>query len=151
MELFEEALRKWEQALNIRHSIHSGSSNNSLALQGATCGDIPMVPNIYSLENRKTEIPSIKSWLCAQCVMEYELPNYFRKDTHGEAHPPPINNYYIPYYSIILLLLLLPSLASLGSGPHLIDVFILKTTYVLILSKTSSDLFSYMNLDQKQI
>ncbi|KAL4004788.1 ribose-phosphate pyrophosphokinase [Sarotherodon galilaeus] len=40
MELFEEALRKWEQALNIRHQPHSTSSNNSLALQGATCGDI---------------------------------------------------------------------------------------------------------------
>lgn len=42
MELFEEALRKWEQALNIRHHVHSTSSNNSLALQGATSGDIPM-------------------------------------------------------------------------------------------------------------
>ncbi|CAI5667316.1 mitoguardin 2 [Oreochromis niloticus] len=40
MELFEEALRKWEQALNIRHQPHSTSSNNSLALQGATCGDV---------------------------------------------------------------------------------------------------------------
>uniref|UniRef100_A0A3Q1BDN6 Mitoguardin 2 n=1 Tax=Amphiprion ocellaris TaxID=80972 RepID=A0A3Q1BDN6_AMPOC len=44
MELFEEALRKWEQALNIRHPTHStSSSSNSLALQGATCGDFPMV------------------------------------------------------------------------------------------------------------
>ncbi|XP_008304046.1 protein FAM73B-like, partial [Stegastes partitus] len=44
MELFEEALRKWEQALNIRHPTNStSSSNNSLALQGATCGDFPMV------------------------------------------------------------------------------------------------------------
>uniref|UniRef100_A0A8D3AC43 Mitoguardin 2 n=1 Tax=Scophthalmus maximus TaxID=52904 RepID=A0A8D3AC43_SCOMX len=34
MELFEEALRKWEQALNIRHYPDSTSSNNSLALQG---------------------------------------------------------------------------------------------------------------------
>uniref|UniRef100_A0A3B4TXG3 Mitoguardin 2 n=1 Tax=Seriola dumerili TaxID=41447 RepID=A0A3B4TXG3_SERDU len=34
MELFEEALRKWEQALNIRHHSRSTSSNNSLALQG---------------------------------------------------------------------------------------------------------------------
>ncbi|XP_028274333.1 mitoguardin 2 [Parambassis ranga] len=40
MELFEEALRKWEQALNIRHPTHSTSSNDSLALQGATCGDL---------------------------------------------------------------------------------------------------------------
>ncbi|XP_004549855.1 mitoguardin 2 [Maylandia zebra] len=40
MELFDEALRKWEQALNIRHQPHSTSSNNSLALQGATCGDV---------------------------------------------------------------------------------------------------------------
>uniref|UniRef100_A0A4W6D6L3 Mitoguardin 2 n=1 Tax=Lates calcarifer TaxID=8187 RepID=A0A4W6D6L3_LATCA len=31
MELFEEALQKWEQALNIRHHTHSTSSNNSLA------------------------------------------------------------------------------------------------------------------------
>ncbi|XP_068430832.1 mitoguardin 2 isoform X2 [Clinocottus analis] len=42
MELFEEALRKWEQALNIRHPPHSTSSNNSLAVQGATCEDFPM-------------------------------------------------------------------------------------------------------------
>uniref|UniRef100_A0A8C9ZJ59 Mitoguardin 2 n=1 Tax=Sander lucioperca TaxID=283035 RepID=A0A8C9ZJ59_SANLU len=34
MELFEEALRKWEQALNIRPHTDSTSSNNSLALQG---------------------------------------------------------------------------------------------------------------------
>ncbi|KAM9306318.1 mitoguardin 2 [Pholidichthys leucotaenia] len=40
MELFEEALRKWEQALNIRpHSHSASSSNDSLALQGAACGD----------------------------------------------------------------------------------------------------------------
>lgn len=43
MELFEEALQKWEQALNIRHPTHSTSSNNSLALQGATSSDIPVV------------------------------------------------------------------------------------------------------------
>ncbi|XP_056288277.1 mitoguardin 2-like [Pseudoliparis swirei] len=43
MELFEEALRKWEQALNIRHPAHSTSSNSSLALQGATCEDFPTV------------------------------------------------------------------------------------------------------------
>uniref|UniRef100_A0A671WAJ8 Mitoguardin 2 n=1 Tax=Sparus aurata TaxID=8175 RepID=A0A671WAJ8_SPAAU len=30
MELFEEALQKWEQALNIRHHTHSTSSNSSL-------------------------------------------------------------------------------------------------------------------------
>ncbi|RVE66008.1 hypothetical protein OJAV_G00122180 [Oryzias javanicus] len=41
MELFEEALRKWEQALNIRHHTHSTSSNNSLALQGAACSESP--------------------------------------------------------------------------------------------------------------
>ncbi|XP_014916156.1 mitoguardin 2 [Poecilia latipinna] len=39
MELFDEALRKWEQALNIRHQGNSTSSNNSLALQGAACRD----------------------------------------------------------------------------------------------------------------
>lgn len=42
MELFEEALRKWEQALNIRHHPSSTSSNNSLALQGAACRDFPL-------------------------------------------------------------------------------------------------------------
>uniref|UniRef100_A0A671W6Q7 Mitoguardin 2 n=1 Tax=Sparus aurata TaxID=8175 RepID=A0A671W6Q7_SPAAU len=42
MELFEEALQKWEQALNIRHHTHSTSSNSSLALQGAMCGDFPV-------------------------------------------------------------------------------------------------------------
>uniref|UniRef100_A0A8C3A295 Mitoguardin 2 n=1 Tax=Cyclopterus lumpus TaxID=8103 RepID=A0A8C3A295_CYCLU len=40
MELFEEALRKWEQALNIRHPAHSTSSNSSLALQGATRNNV---------------------------------------------------------------------------------------------------------------
>uniref|UniRef100_A0A672IBK7 Mitoguardin 2 n=1 Tax=Salarias fasciatus TaxID=181472 RepID=A0A672IBK7_SALFA len=39
MELFEEALRKWEQALNIRHHTCSTSSNSSLALQGAACAE----------------------------------------------------------------------------------------------------------------
>uniref|UniRef100_W5L4M7 Mitoguardin 2 n=1 Tax=Astyanax mexicanus TaxID=7994 RepID=W5L4M7_ASTMX len=36
MELFEEALHRWEQALNIRHRGHTdASASNSLALQGA--------------------------------------------------------------------------------------------------------------------
>ncbi|XP_034047900.1 mitoguardin 2 isoform X2 [Thalassophryne amazonica] len=39
MELFEEALRKWEQALTIRHHTRSNSSNSSLALQAAACGE----------------------------------------------------------------------------------------------------------------
>ncbi|KAM9841085.1 mitoguardin 2 [Aulostomus maculatus] len=43
MELFEEALQKWEQALNIRHHTFSTSSNSSLALQGAACPDNSMV------------------------------------------------------------------------------------------------------------
>lgn len=47
MELFEEALIKWEQALNIRHQAHSTSSNNSLALQGATSEDLPVVIIIH--------------------------------------------------------------------------------------------------------
>ncbi|CAF97126.1 unnamed protein product, partial [Tetraodon nigroviridis] len=42
MELFEEALIKWEQALNIRHHARSTFSNNSLALPGATCEDLPV-------------------------------------------------------------------------------------------------------------
>lgn len=42
MELFEEALQKWEQALNIRHQTLSTSSNNSFALEGAACGDPPV-------------------------------------------------------------------------------------------------------------
>ncbi|KAK0141307.1 Mitoguardin 2 [Merluccius polli] len=43
MELFEEALQKWELALNIRHRTRS-SSSNSLALQGAAaCVEIPTV------------------------------------------------------------------------------------------------------------
>ncbi|XP_049594299.1 mitoguardin 2 isoform X1 [Syngnathus scovelli] len=42
MELFEEALRKWEQALHARHTRRNlSSSNSSLALQGALCGDAP--------------------------------------------------------------------------------------------------------------
>ncbi|CAG5867664.1 mitoguardin 2 isoform 2-T2 [Menidia menidia] len=43
MELFEEALRKWEQALNIRHP--NSSSSNSLALLGAACGDASIKPS----------------------------------------------------------------------------------------------------------
>lgn len=36
MELFEEALHKWEQALNIRHRTHSGNSTaNSLVPEGS--------------------------------------------------------------------------------------------------------------------
>lgn len=48
MELFEEALQKWEQALNIRHQTLSTSSNNSLALEGAACGDPPVVMKFLS-------------------------------------------------------------------------------------------------------
>ncbi|XP_008324037.1 mitoguardin 2 [Cynoglossus semilaevis] len=43
MELFEEALRKWEQALNIRHHSSSTSSNHSFALEGAAGGDMSMI------------------------------------------------------------------------------------------------------------
>ncbi|CAJ1070183.1 mitoguardin 2 [Xyrichtys novacula] len=43
MELFEEALQKWEQALNIGHHPHSTSSNNSLALQGAASADFSLI------------------------------------------------------------------------------------------------------------
>ncbi|CAL8341911.1 unnamed protein product [Arctogadus glacialis] len=43
MELFEEALQKWELALNIRHHSRS-SSSNSLALQGAAaCAEVPLL------------------------------------------------------------------------------------------------------------
>ncbi|XP_029301070.1 LOW QUALITY PROTEIN: mitoguardin 2-like [Cottoperca gobio] len=55
MELFEEALRKWEQALNIRHQPSSTSSNNSLALQGAACGDFPMVEAVNNVFAEKLE------------------------------------------------------------------------------------------------
>ncbi|KAM9518653.1 mitoguardin 2 isoform 1-T1 [Salvelinus alpinus] len=46
MELFEEALQKWEQALNIRHRTHSNASkaSTSLALEGAAaCPNLPTV------------------------------------------------------------------------------------------------------------
>lgn len=46
MELFEEALQKWEQALNIRHRTHSNASKSStsLALEGAVaCPNLPTV------------------------------------------------------------------------------------------------------------
>ncbi|XP_056147088.1 mitoguardin 2 [Lampris incognitus] len=43
MELFEEALEKWEQALNIRHHAPSTSSNNSIALQGAAYREVPII------------------------------------------------------------------------------------------------------------
>ncbi|XP_029921001.1 mitoguardin 2 [Myripristis murdjan] len=55
MELFEEALQKWEQALNIRHRVHSTSSNNSLALQGAACADIPTVETRNKMFAEKLE------------------------------------------------------------------------------------------------
>lgn len=55
MELFEEALIKWEQALNIRHQAHSTSSNNSLALQGATSEDLPVVIIIHKYNKKDLE------------------------------------------------------------------------------------------------
>ncbi|XP_035616628.1 mitoguardin 2 isoform X2 [Oncorhynchus keta] len=49
MELFEEALQKWEQALNIRHHTHSNASkaSTSLALEGAAAD-----PNLPTSESR---------------------------------------------------------------------------------------------------
>ncbi|KAF3849389.1 hypothetical protein F7725_015886 [Dissostichus mawsoni] len=55
MELFEEALRKWEQALNIRHQPSSSSSNHSLALQGAACAELPMVESHNNVFAEKLE------------------------------------------------------------------------------------------------
>ncbi|KAM8827799.1 mitoguardin 2 [Spinachia spinachia] len=55
MELFEEALQKWEQALNIRHQPQSSSSDNSLALQGATCEDFPTVESRHNVFAEKLE------------------------------------------------------------------------------------------------
>uniref|UniRef100_A0A3Q2V7F6 Mitoguardin 2 n=1 Tax=Haplochromis burtoni TaxID=8153 RepID=A0A3Q2V7F6_HAPBU len=52
MELFDEALRKWEQALNIRHQPHSTSSNNSLALQGATSRNKVFAEKLETLLHR---------------------------------------------------------------------------------------------------
>uniref|UniRef100_A0A3Q1CJL4 Mitoguardin 2 n=1 Tax=Amphiprion ocellaris TaxID=80972 RepID=A0A3Q1CJL4_AMPOC len=53
MELFEEALRKWEQALNIRHPTHStSSSSNSLALQGATSRNKVFAEKLETLLHR---------------------------------------------------------------------------------------------------
>ncbi|XP_068191785.1 mitoguardin 2 isoform X2 [Antennarius striatus] len=43
MELFEEALLKWEQALNIRHHALSTTRTASPAPPGAACGDLPLV------------------------------------------------------------------------------------------------------------
>lgn len=54
MELFEEALQKWEQALNIRHHTHS-SSSNSLALQGAMCADVSKVEDRNKVFAEKLE------------------------------------------------------------------------------------------------
>ena len=49
MELFEEALQKWELALNIRHHTRS-SSSTSLALQGAAaCAEVPMVTSVVAV------------------------------------------------------------------------------------------------------
>uniref|UniRef100_A0A3Q0QX54 Mitoguardin 2 n=1 Tax=Amphilophus citrinellus TaxID=61819 RepID=A0A3Q0QX54_AMPCI len=52
MELFEEALRKWERALNIRHQPHSTSSNNSLSLQGATSRNKVFAEKLETLLHR---------------------------------------------------------------------------------------------------
>uniref|UniRef100_H2LGN8 Mitoguardin 2 n=1 Tax=Oryzias latipes TaxID=8090 RepID=H2LGN8_ORYLA len=52
MELFEEALRKWEQALNIRHHTHSTSSNSSLILQGGETHDKVLAEKLESLLHR---------------------------------------------------------------------------------------------------
>lgn len=54
MELFEEALQKWEQALNIRHHTNS-SSSNSLALQGAMCADVSKVEDRNKVFAEKLE------------------------------------------------------------------------------------------------
>ncbi|XP_057675426.1 mitoguardin 2 [Corythoichthys intestinalis] len=46
MELFEEALHKWEQALHARHARRNlSSSNSSLTLQGAMAGDATEAQN----------------------------------------------------------------------------------------------------------
>uniref|UniRef100_A0A3P8RHV4 Mitoguardin 2 n=1 Tax=Astatotilapia calliptera TaxID=8154 RepID=A0A3P8RHV4_ASTCA len=52
MELFDEALRKWEQALNIRHQPHSTSSNNSLALQGGEAQNKVFAEKLETLLHR---------------------------------------------------------------------------------------------------
>lgn len=56
MELFEEALQKWELALNIRHRTRTSSSSNSLVLQGAAAAAIPNAPaaclEIPTVDNR---------------------------------------------------------------------------------------------------
>uniref|UniRef100_A0A3Q3ISL5 Mitoguardin 2 n=1 Tax=Monopterus albus TaxID=43700 RepID=A0A3Q3ISL5_MONAL len=52
MELFEEALRKWEQALNIRHHTPSTSSNNSLALQGVEARNKVFAEKLETLLHR---------------------------------------------------------------------------------------------------
>lgn len=71
MELFEEALIKWEQALNIRHHTRSTSSNNSLPLQGATCGDLPVV--IIILQLNKIQLESLMSQYHISAIIT-ELP-----------------------------------------------------------------------------
>uniref|UniRef100_A0A3Q3VW79 Mitoguardin 2 n=1 Tax=Mola mola TaxID=94237 RepID=A0A3Q3VW79_MOLML len=52
MELFEEALQKWELALNIRHPPCSTSSNHSIALQGATSRNKVFAEKLETLLHR---------------------------------------------------------------------------------------------------
>uniref|UniRef100_A0A665TP69 Mitoguardin 2 n=1 Tax=Echeneis naucrates TaxID=173247 RepID=A0A665TP69_ECHNA len=52
MELFEEALKKWEQALNLRPHTHSTSSNNSLALQGTEARNKVFAEKLETLLHR---------------------------------------------------------------------------------------------------
>lgn len=59
MELFEEALQKWEQALNIRHQTQSNSSSvNSLVQQGAAL-TVKSTPDQYSGFNASLEYATV--------------------------------------------------------------------------------------------
>ncbi|XP_035247064.1 mitoguardin 2 isoform X1 [Anguilla anguilla] len=56
MELFEEALQKWEQALKIRHRSHSGESDStSLVLKGAALPEKPVTESRNKVFAEKLE------------------------------------------------------------------------------------------------
>lgn len=70
MELFEEALQKWELALNIRHrsrSRNDSTSSNSLALQGAATA-LPVMTQLMSIYRMPKSFATKHIITCTSCL-----------------------------------------------------------------------------------
>uniref|UniRef100_A0A3Q2D3M8 Mitoguardin 2 n=1 Tax=Cyprinodon variegatus TaxID=28743 RepID=A0A3Q2D3M8_CYPVA len=84
MELFDEALRKWEQALSIRHHGDSTSSNNSLALQGNESRNKVFAEKLETLLHRAyhlqedfgSSIPADSVLKCLHVPLPCSLPKH---------------------------------------------------------------------------